>query len=1033
MLAVSIESARLVEGDGIHLRGVRLRDPRGAGFSSAGEDSELAAIEEVVLECDTSLQRLVQGDVHIRRFVLRQPRLRLQRAASGEWNVEGIVSLARSPTGNAPPGEIEGGMLELIDGSRQPAARLTLRGIDLVLSSSTDDQGSLLRASGTLGADHLRRAEVSVEHRPTLHSTAVTVKIADLDLSPALLAALPREAAQHTGAAAALSGRADLDLSLAHVSGRQRPWQFQASARIHDGHLDHPQLPFALGQLQAKVDVSNEGLEIRGFTGTSRQTAFTMNARRQGWTPSAPMTVHLDARQLVFDQRMLAALPPAWQEIWRRFSPEGEADLTGTLAFDGQSWHPDLTLTARNVGFTYHRFPYPVQRTSGTLRALGKDLTFDLIGQARGVPVHVVGEVHGFGPASAFRVDIRGEKLRVDPELIAALPPASKALVQAFRPTGVFDLNLCLWRQPNDSMVHRRMLLRIHEAFGRYERFPYPLANVSGLIEQFSDDEWRFSDLQATSGAGHITCWGSMKPLGTPTAAQPPGWPPSSQLELSFRADRLNLDDELRAALPPATQRLWAALKPQGQVDLNVLLRVIPSQQRTSLAVSIDPWKESVSLEPAAFPYRWEKLRGQIAYADGVANLKNLTATHGDTTWRSQGQAKIAPDGNWSLSLADLQVDRLHVDRDLLRAAPERARQMLAELSPGGAFNLHGAVNLAQGGRPGDPLRAAWNLGVVCHGNSLHPGVKLDDIFGVVYLQGESQAGEIRGSGRLALDSATYRGFQFTDVRGPLTIQPDVILLGSPSDARLEAGEQHISARCYEGLLYGDAWVGREKPAANARITGNQAPPRAFSLRARLEGASLGRFARESTLGRQSMSGRIDGSLVLVGSSQGVRDMKGAGSVHLRDANLYELPVMLSLLKVLSLKEPDTTAFTTGDVDFLIHGAHGQVYLSRIDLHGDALSLAGRGSVGFDKQLALLFQPQLGSRGARVPIISDLLRSASGQIVELYVGGTVDQPDVSQEPFPGIKEALENLQPPILPPMAPEMNNSRPNPSQPRR
>jgi hypothetical protein len=259
--------------------------------------------------------------------------------------------------------------------------------------------------------------------------------------------------------------------------------------------------------------------------------------------------------------------------------------------------------------------------------------------------------------------------------------------------------------------------------------------------------------------------------------------------------------------------------------------------------------------------------------------------------------------------------------------------------------------------------------------------------------------------------------------------------LGSPREPQLRPGADRISARCYGGTIYGDGWVRREKPP-QGEPAGDAAEPSpwAFSLRANLNEANLGRFSREALVGRQRLSGRADGTLVLGGTSQGVRDLKGSGSIQLRDANIYELPVMLSLLKVLSLKEPDLTAFTTSDVEFLIHGAHGQVYFPRIDLSGDALSLAGRGSMGFDRQLALVFKPQLGGNRVKVPVLSNLFRSASGQIVELYVGGTADQPDVRQEPLPAIREALENLQAmPLLQQMQPVPSSLRPNSLIPRR
>ncbi len=1043
-LEVSVDSARLVDGEGITLRGVHLRT-RGP----EAEASELAAIDEVAIDCDTSLQRLMQGDVNIRRMVVRRPRLRLARMGDGSWNISQLLAgTSGNATAQPPSTEIEGGILELIDGSRQPAARWTLRDVNLALDASQGGDGHL-RVAGTLAGDHLRQAEVKLDYQAALRTAGATIELAGVEISPALLAALPREAAEHAGALAALQARADVKLELAYASGQAQPWRFDARVQVREGRLEHPRLAYPLGQLQAKIHVHDGGLEIEELTANNRQTTLQLAAKRRGWLPTSPLDVHVVGKQIVFDQRMLDALPPAGQEIWSEFRPEGEADVDARLTFDGSSWHPDVTVTARSLAVTYFRFPYQVQQGSGWLKLVGKELSFRMTGKARGVPVQSEGQIHDFGPAGAGWVQVSGQKLRSDPDMIAAMSPESRAIVEAFRPSaGVFDLDLRLWWQPHDPVVHRQMQLRIRSLQGRYERFRYGLANISGVVEQLGDDEWRFSDLKATNGQGRITCWGSMKPepanvgrIANPSGPTDGPSPASTAqdhlLDLHFTGDNIALDDELQGALPPEMRGLWTNLKPRGLVNLDDVTFQFRTRQRTKrLSLSITPREESVSVEPAAFPYRWEKLRGQISYQDGVVHWRNLQATHGDTAWRSDGQANVAADGGWGLSLTGLTVDRLHVDRDLLRAAPEGLRRVLTELNPTGAFNLHGGVSFAQAGGAAQPLHGRWDLDVICHRNGLQAGVKLDDLFGIIHLEGQSERGEARMSGQLALESLSCRGFQFTQVQGPFTVQPGLILWGSPHEPQLQAGPGHISARCYEGVLIGDAWVRRSEaaPASPARGEAAASASWKFFLRANLAQASLGRFCREAVIGRQNISGRADGNVVLHGSSQGVRDLRGAGNVRLRDANLYELPVMLSLLKVLSLKEPDLTAFTTSDVEFAINGAHGQVYFPRIDLNGDALSLSGRGSVGFNRQLALAFRPQLGSSRSKVPILGDLLRSASGQIVELYVGGTADQPEVHREPFPDIKEALENLQAaPILPNMTPAPSTLRPNFLGPRR
>ena len=58
---------------------------------------------------------------------------------------------------------------------------------------------------------------------------------------------------------------------------------------------------------------------------------------------------------------------------------------------------------------------------------------------------------------------------------------------------------------------------------------------------------------------------------------------------------------------------------------------------------------------------------------------------------------------------------------------------------------------------------------------------------------------------------------------------------------------------------------------------------------------------------------------------------------------------MLSLLKILSIRPPDSNAFSSGHVDYRIEGEH--VYFDRIDFNGDAVSLRGNGEMNFQTEI----------------------------------------------------------------------------------
>jgi hypothetical protein len=1007
-LLVAVDSARLVDGEGIHLKGVHLRDPAGGG------SADLAAIDEVLLSCDTTLKKLLTGDVEVQKVVLRHARLYAARQADGGWNVARLWQ-GPGPLQFAQPvsATVEHGSIEIVDATRSPPSRYSLRDVQLALDPASLDQHTQAgtpegwRIAGRLQGDHLRQIEFQGRFFPAERCLSAEGQVVGVEVSPAFFHSLPGQFS-FLQACHWLQARADVAFRISYNPQHSHGWQFATTTQLREGVIEHPGLPYPLRELQATVQADNQRLVIEKLTARNQQTTLELFARRDGWHATAPLTLHVKGERLVFDQRLLEALPPQWRSLWQEFSPAGEADINARLAFDGRAWGQNITLTARNVSLTYAGFPYPLQRTTGAVTLQDGALNFNLTGEASGVPVLLKGRLDRLLPQAVGKFTISGQKLHIDPELIAALDPDTKQVTQAFQPRGLFDLFVEYSRPQGGDDWQVITLIDVFDGFVRYQHFPYPLSNISGRIEQ-RDDHWIFKRLVGSNGSGQVSCNGAMRPQGQ-----------GRQLELGFHAEKVALNEELRSALGPQARSAWDELQPQGAVRLDVRLGYSTTQGRQHLQVMITPEGDSLMLEPRSFPYRLARVQGSAIYQDGRVTLTKCRAEHGETAWQAEsGYCHTEPDGTWRLQFSDIDVERLRVDRDLLHASPPGLRDALLTLYPIGPFHVHGVLSISRGPRAGDTLRSDWNVVVTCHRNSVQVGIPIDDVFGSVALRGQHQPGNLYCFGQLQIDSLATHGFHFTNVTGPFEIFNDRVLLGTPSLQQLQPGPEHLTAQCYGGTIYGDGWIDR-------RLTSS------FSLRAGLQNGDLARFSREAVVGQQTFAGRADGAIRLNGDSRGVHTLQGAGNLRLRDANIYELPVMLSLLKVLSLLPPDLTAFTTSDIDFALEDRY--VYFRKIDLNGDALSLKGAGYLSFDKQLGLRFHPKVGRGGLRLPIISDVMDGASSQILELYVGGTLDNPDVRREPFPGLKEALDNLQPPpFLQPPAPASRNSQPSPSRPNR
>ena len=134
---------------------------------------------------------------------------------------------------------------------------------------------------------------------------------------------------------------------------------------------------------------------------------------------------------------------------------------------------------------------------------------------------------------------------------------------------------------------------------------------------------------------------------------------------------------------------------------------------------------------------------------------------------------------------------------------------------------------------------------------------------------------------------------------------------------------------------------------------------------------------------------------------------------------------MLGLLKVLSIRRPDTTAFTSSDIDYRIQGE--DIYLDRINFNGDVISLKGRGEMNMNRQISLNFYTLVGHGELSPAVLRAILRTASKQILLIRVTGSLDEPQMTREPLPMLKETLDQMfpelakgqQPARLPPVTP--------------
>ncbi|MBP3530146.1 MAG: hypothetical protein J6K25_03050 [Thermoguttaceae bacterium] len=243
-------------------------------------------------------------------------------------------------------------------------------------------------------------------------------------------------------------------------------------------------------------------------------------------------------------------------------------------------------------------------------------------------------------------------------------------------------------------------------------------------------------------------------------------------------------------------------------------------------------------------------------------------------------------------------------------------------------------------------------------------------------------------------------------------------LPGSPPVATVSAADERrpILARVFDGQATTDGVFYRR-----------QVPT--YKLVFNVKNARLADVTREFAPGSKPLQGRVAAYATLRGEGLNVATLKGEGGFSLQEAELYESPQIVKILQILSVREPDQTAFDSAFVDFQVIG--DRLQLKRVLLEGNALTLFGDGWLTVrdkEKLIDLTLNARLGSASDQIPIVSDFLGGVGDQLAQIRVEGALSSPIIRQERFSGVKKAWWNVFPEQEPTPTDAVPTERPKP-----
>jgi hypothetical protein len=1020
-LHVVVRSAQLVDGQGIEIRGVLISDPK-----LTGPAAELAYFDEIMLTCNTNLQELVQHDPKFTAIQIRRPRIQATRLPDGSWSASQLLPLPKLSEKPAPM-QIDAGQLFVYDPQRNPAVGYDIHNINMTMIPQQADAApgadQICDLEGSLAGDHVQRVEFKGQASRTSGAFVLEGAVSGIDISPELANVLPPEYAERAKPLAPLRGQANLNFRVRRNPADPTPLQFELAGAISSGGFFDPRLPEALPELHANFSANNAGFRIDHLTSKNGPTELDWNVQVGGYQAGSPILVTGKAVHLRIGKNWENILPEKALVQWRKFLPEGEINVDEAKAeFDGERWRLSGTVECLNTSFEYYRFPYRLEGGRGELKMAYDEarqqnvLSLSVQAFSGNRPVNVEGTFYDPGPNFTGGVTISCEALPFDQKVyhaISATQAKTCEVLQSLNPVGSFNIWVKTERHdPTQQVMNQDVQIDLNRCSFNYEKFPYPIHGITGTLRAV-DGQWTFQNLEGTNHNGRIHCNGSLTPVDGGVA-----------LLLNFAGENIPLDDELRDALPVRMQPLWNNLKPRGFCNLlDAEVRYTSADKQLSVTTRAEPAADTVSIDPNCFPYRLEKMHGILVFHDDKADFMNMRAFHDRTEVTANGSCQRLADGGWNLHFDSLTADPLWADRDrdLLIALPPKLRKVVTQLNPTGLISMRGGLDLwgkpvaqpadvaasaatppANATCPECIVRSQWsNLEFDIENGTLHTGVDLKDIHGKVTLNGdydpEREDGQrLRSQAIVDVDSLTWNTFQFTKIQGPMWLDDRQVIFGANAEQRQAGRQPHrLAAGFYGGAI-----------EADGRVLLEDAPR--FAIQAAVDNVELNRFCTDALPGRQKLKGRVQGGVNFTGNASGLHTLAGNGQVRLRDADIYELPVMLSLLKLLNLRRPDATAFTTSDVQFRLEGEH--IVLENIEFCGDAISLVGEGEMSLNTDINLHLQPILGRSDMQLPVWKKLMGGASEQIMQVQVTGTLADPHATRQAFPMFNQALQSIQ-----------------------
>jgi len=692
------------------------------------------------------------------------------------------------------------------------------------------------------------------------------------------------------------------------------------------------------------------------------------------------------------------AYPPPVREALKIFDAAGKGELPkyhgGFVAHVHrpygyrQRWSIGVDVDLDDAQGRLSVFPYPVEHLKAMLHITEDHVDIFRAGVVKGDADFDVNGVVRFGKDRPIdpRLRLTAHNIPIDRDLLAALPPDRREWLTRIGAAGKIDVDGQIVRAagapttggktgPDD--ISYTMDIKLKEGSFRPAEGALAASGVTGAM-RLTPTSLDVADMRGKRGRAELSGSGQI------------AWPPGHHtIAIAAAARNLQLDAGLYKLLPAPWRAGWDQAKPEGSVDIDLSYRggydekttgapVVAAAPPAPTTAPTDGFRASIrpvklAMTPRVVPCRLENVKGELVIHPDQITLKEITATRKSGGTVAYSGTVPTGDNNknaaWDLKLS---AKDLATDSELRTALPPAVAKLLESLKAQGKLSADFTKLIYRA--PPDAATADGELDLAgtltLKGNSFDLGVPVTDVSGTITLDAGARHGSLATlTGGMDLSSLTLGGRTITNFKCDL-LKPE------GADA-LRIGR--ISGDIAGGALAGQVDL----------LFPDKGPSR-FGLGMVLRNANVSELAGPSD---KDIKGQLTASLAIEGNWGDPASRRGRGDVAVNGKDMYRIPLVLGLLQVTNLTLPISSPFNEAAARYTVEGE--KISFDQIELRASNMLMSGSGWLDFaSKKVKMTFVTD-NPNAWRIPFISDILRGARQEFMQIHVTGSVQEPKVS--------------------------------------